>query len=262
MKGIILAGGHGTRLYPITLGIPKHLVPVFDKPIVYYPLALLLAGGIRQIALVVKTEWLPATRRLLGTGEQWDSELTYFVQDDPRGIPEAFAICERWLAGDACALALGDNLFAGQDVWESVDNSGWSGAICFASEVCQPERYGVVRFDSQQRPLPLIEKPAVCAAFEWAITGFYLCDASAIERARTLRPSSRGITEIVDLLNDYQAQGQLSVKCLPHVAWFDMGDPQALLEAAEYVAAAQKRTGKPVGCPQAARAIGRHRQRE
>jgi len=252
MKGIVLAGGSGTRLHPMTLAASKQLLPVYDKPMVYYPLSTLMLAGIRDILVISTPEDLPQFRRLLGTGERFGVQIAYAEQPRPEGIAQAFLIGRDWIAGDACALVLGDNLIHG-DHLSSLLRAATArpeGASVFAYQVRDPERYGVVSFDANGRPVDIVEKPAVPRS-NWAVTGVYFYDRQVSDIARQIRPSSRGELEITELNQVYLEAGVLHVERLSRgCAWLDAGTPDSLLQAATFVQTIQSRTGMLVGCPE------------
>ena len=252
MKGIILAGGSGSRLHPMTLAASKQLLPVYDKPMVYYPLCTLMLAGIRDILVISTPEDLPQFRRLLGDGGRFGVRFAYAVQPSPDGIAQAFLIGRDWLAGEACALALGDNLIHGDHLSALLRQaaSAPAGASVFAYQVRDPERYGVVSFDQAGGVLDIIEKPQAPAS-NWAVTGLYFYDARVTEIAAGIKPSARGELEITDLNRVYLAEGTLRVERLSRgYAWLDAGTPDSLIQAATYVQTIQSRTGMLVGCPE------------
>jgi glucose-1-phosphate thymidylyltransferase len=252
MKGILLAGGSGTRLHPMTLAASKQLLPVYDKPMVYYPLTTLMLAGIRDILVISTPEDLPQFRRLLGTGERLGVRFAYEAQPKPEGIAQAFLIGRDWLGGEACALALGDNLIHGDHLSAMLQAAAARplGATVFAYQVRDPERYGVVSFDAAGRAMEIVEKPAVPSS-NWAVTGLYFYDAQVSDIARTIRPSARGELEITDLNRVYLDAGTLRVEKLSRgCAWLDAGTPDSLLQAATFVQTIQSRTGMLVGCPE------------
>jgi glucose-1-phosphate thymidylyltransferase len=252
MKGIILAGGSGTRLHPMTLAASKQLLPVYDKPMVYYPLSTLMLAGIRDILVISTPNDLPQFRRLLGSGERVGVDFAYAEQPKPEGIAQAFLIGCDWIAGEACALALGDNLIHGDHLSATLRVAATrpEGATVFAYQVRDAERYGVVSFDQLGRPIEIVEKPPVPAS-SWAVTGIYFYDRQVTDLARTIRPSARGELEITDLNRIYLAARALHVELLSRgCAWLDAGTPDSLLQAATFVQTIQSRTGMLVGCPE------------
>jgi glucose-1-phosphate thymidylyltransferase len=252
MKGILLAGGSGTRLHPMTLAASKQLLPVYDKPMVYYPLSTLMLAGIREIMVISTPEDLPQFRRLLGDGSRFGVTFAYAVQPKPEGIAQAFLIAHDWIAGDPCALVLGDNIIHADHLSRLLQNAakGEPGATVFAYQVRDPERYGVVTFDKEGRAIELVEKPTTPAS-NWAVTGLYFYDARVSDIAKGIRPSARGELEITDLNKVYLEQGSLRVERLSRgCAWLDAGTPDSLLQAATFVQTIQSRTGNLVGCPE------------
>jgi glucose-1-phosphate thymidylyltransferase len=252
MKGIILAGGSGTRLHPATLAVSKQLLPIYDKPMIYYPLSVLMLAGIREILVISTPHDLPLFQRLLGNGEQWGLQLTYVQQDSPDGLAQAFILGEDFLAGGPSTLVLGDNIFHGYDLEQRLAEAkaGGSGASVFAYRVADPQRYGVVEFDGDHRAISLEEKP-VRPRSDWAVTGLYVYDGRAPTLSRSLKPSPRGELEITDLNRLYMEEGLLNVIRLGRgYAWLDTGTHDSLLEAGEYVRAIEKRTGMKVASPE------------
>jgi glucose-1-phosphate thymidylyltransferase len=254
MKGILLAGGSGTRLHPMTLATSKQLLPVYDKPMIYYPLGTLMLAGIQDILVISTPQDLPQFQRLLGTGERLGLRLTYAEQPSPDGIAQAFQIGAEWLAGEACALALGDNIIHGDQLSAMMQGaarrSATGGATVFAYQVRDPERYGVVEFDQTGRALTLEEKPKAPRS-NWAVIGLYFFDSKVTRRAAGLRPSARGELEITDLNRIYLEEGSLQVERIGRgYAWLDAGTPASLLQAATFVQTVQERQGLQIGCPE------------
>jgi len=252
MKGIILAGGKGTRLYPITLGVSKQLLPVYNKPMVYYPLTMLMLAGIREVLVISSPEDLPTFRRLLGSGEQWGISFTYIEQSAPRGLADSFLVGKDFIAGQPTCLILGDNIFYGHGMSGVLQSSASlaSGAIVFAYQVRDPERYGVVEFDRDGRALSIEEKP-VHPRSNFIIPGIYFYDNQVVQMAESLKPSARDELEITDLNKLYLERGLLQVQVLGRgVAWLDMGTHESLLQAANYVQAVEERQGMMISCPE------------
>ncbi|MCU0827122.1 MAG: glucose-1-phosphate thymidylyltransferase RfbA [Tabrizicola sp.] len=250
-KGILLAGGTGSRLWPITLGVSKQLLPIYDKPMVYYPLSVLMLAGIREIAIITTPEDQPQFQRLLGDGSQWGVSFTWVIQESPDGLAQAYLLTRDFLGGAPSAMVLGDNIFFGHGLPEMLARAGAQGAggTVFGYHVSDPERYGVAAFDANGRVTQIIEKPKVPPS-SFAITGLYFLDGRAPDIAAHIKPSPRGELEIVDLLEHYRAEGSLQVERMGRgFAWLDTGTPGSLLEAGNFVRTLQDRQGMQVGSP-------------
>ncbi|WP_334065028.1 glucose-1-phosphate thymidylyltransferase RfbA [Limimaricola cinnabarinus] len=250
-KGILLAGGSGTRLYPITMGVSKQLLPIYDKPMIYYPLSVLMLSGIREIAVITTPQDAAQFERLLGDGSQWGLSLSYIEQPSPDGLAQAYILAEDFLAGAPSAMVLGDNIFFGHGLPEmlAAADARVTGGTVFGYHVADPERYGVVDFDAAGRARAIIEKPEVPPS-NYAVTGLYFLDASASERARDIRPSARGELEITTLLESYLDQGLLGVETMGRgYAWLDTGTHGSLLDAGNFVRTLQDRQGLQTGSP-------------
>lgn len=252
MKGIILAGGRGTRLHPLTIAVSKQLLPVYNKPMIYYPLSILMLAGIREILVISTPEDLPAFRRLLGDGAQWGLAFSYAEQSEPRGLADAFLVGSEFIAGKPVCLILGDNIFFGHGLPDKLREAAKlkEGALVFAYPVKDPERYGVIEFDAAGRALNIEEKPKVPRT-NFAVPGLYFYDATVVQKAASLKPSPRGEIEITDLNRLYLEAGQLRVEQMGRgAAWLDAGTHESLMQAANFVQAVEDRQGMMISCPE------------
>ena len=249
-KGIILAGGSGTRLWPITMGVSKQLMPIYDKPMIYYPLSVLMLAGIQEIAVITTPQDQEQFKRTLGDGSQWGLSLTYIEQPSPDGLAQAYLLAEDFLAGSPSAMVLGDNIFFGAELPRVLDSATEAGGTVFGYRVADPERYGVAAFDAEGRVTQIVEKPENPPS-NYAITGLYFLDGTAPARARAITPSPRGELEITDLLESYLADGALNVRKIGRgYAWLDTGTHGSLLDAGNFVRTLSERQGLQSGCPE------------